>query len=72
MIHVIVNGAGGSFGDADARTRFEAEVERTLPHARLTITDAGADIATLVSDLVQRSTTSCDASCRRSAGTRAT
>lgn len=57
MIHVVVNGAGGSFGDTDARTQFEAAVERTLPQARLTITDAGADIGALVSDMVRQGAT---------------
>jgi diacylglycerol kinase family enzyme len=57
LIHVIVNGAGGSFGDADARARFTAGVERIVPQARLTTTAPGAAIGAVVSDVVRQGAT---------------
>ena len=57
MIHLIANGKGASFTDANSRDLFKAAVERTLPQARLTITGAGADIGALATDMVRQGAT---------------
>jgi len=57
MMHIIVNGAGAAVVEADAREAFAAAVERVLPHARITITDANTDISALVADLVRQGAT---------------
>lgn len=57
MIHVVANSAGASFTDRDTRETFTAAVARILPQARVTFTDAGADIGALVADLVRQGAT---------------
>lgn len=57
MIHIIANGAGAALAEGHAREAFAAAVERALPDAGLTITDAGTDISALVADLVKQGAT---------------